>query len=89
MIFNLFDTTGFHMMDWWFTLFGPLWWLFMASGMVIYFAVSIIIAYYVHKDAILRNIVNSEIWLIIGLLFNVLGLAIYLLVRGNYRKRVS
>ncbi|MFW9971361.1 MAG: hypothetical protein ACFFDF_14300 [Candidatus Odinarchaeota archaeon] len=75
----------YHMMDWWFNLFGPYSWLFMVLGMGIYIALSILIAYYVHKDAIRRGIANSEVWLIIALIFNVLGLLLYLLVRGNYK----
>ncbi|KKK46358.1 hypothetical protein LCGC14_0576620 [marine sediment metagenome] len=75
------------MMGWWFDLFGPFAWLLMIIGMVIYFLVSLIIAYYVHRDAIRRGIKNNEIWLLIGLIFNVLGLLLYLLVRGNYRDR--
>ncbi|MFW9948592.1 MAG: hypothetical protein ACFFKA_00530 [Candidatus Thorarchaeota archaeon] len=83
-----FDIYGdYHMMDWWFSIFGPYSWLIMALGMGIYIALSIIIAYYVHKDAIRRGIANSEVWLIITLIFNVLGLLLYLLVRGNYNNR--
>lgn len=74
------------MMDWWFNIFGPFSWLFMFLGMGIYIVVSILIAYYVHKDAVRRGIVNSEVWLIIALIFNIVGLLIYLIVRGNYRK---
>ncbi|MHA1195105.1 MAG: hypothetical protein ACTSRH_00125 [Promethearchaeota archaeon] len=74
----------FHMMDWWIGIFGPFWWIFMILGWAIYISVSILLAYYVHKDAIKRNIVNSEIWLIIVLIFNVLGYLIYILVRNNY-----
>jgi len=75
------------MMDWWIYFFGPFWWIFMVLGWVIYFVVSIIIAYYVHKDAIRRGIINSEIWLIIALIFNVIGLILYLLARRNYSKK--
>ncbi|MFX1406119.1 MAG: hypothetical protein ACFFBW_04130 [Promethearchaeota archaeon] len=89
MIFDTFYDGDFHVMDWWFNLFGPYSWLIMALGMGFYIALSIIIAYYVHKDAIRRGIVNSEVWLIIALIFNVLGLLLYLLVRGNYSKRIS
>ncbi len=78
-----------HMMDWWFDLFGPFAWFLMILGMAIYFLVSIIIAYYVHRDAIRRGIKNSEIWLLIGLILNVLGILLYLLVRRNYGGDVS
>ncbi|KKL55518.1 hypothetical protein LCGC14_2254620 [marine sediment metagenome] len=78
-----------HMMDWWFDLFGPFAWLFMILGMVIYFLVSIIIAYYVHRNAIRRGIKNCEVWLLIGLILNVLGLLLYILVRRNYDEDIS
>ncbi|HEC39572.1 MAG TPA: hypothetical protein ENI29_15140 [bacterium] len=87
MSFNILQADHYHMMGWWFDLFGPFAWLLMIIGMVIYFLVSLIIAYYVHRDAIRRGIKNNEIWLLIGLIFNVLGLLLYLLVRGNYRDR--
>ena len=77
---------GNGMMDWWFNLFGPFWWIFMMLWWVIFFGIGIIMAYYVHKDARRRGIVNSEIWLIIILLFNVVGLILYLVVRGTYNK---
>lgn len=86
MIFNILLDEEFHMMDWWFSIFGPYSWLIMIFGMTLYIVTSVLIAYYVHKDAIRRGIVNSEIWLIISLIFNVLGLLIYLMVRGNYDK---
>lgn len=74
-----------HMMDWWFGLFGPYTWLIMVFGAVIYLTASYFIAYFVHKDAVRRNITNSEAWLVIGLILNIFGLILYLLVRGNYR----
>jgi hypothetical protein len=84
----IFDTTDhFHMMGWWYTLFGPIGWLFMTLGIILYIVASITIAYYVHKDALRRKIINSEVWLIIALIFNILGLLIYILVRGNYNQR--
>jgi Na+-driven multidrug efflux pump len=83
MILNEYDD-HFHMMDWWFNLFGPFWWIFMILGWAIFIGSSIIIAYYVHKDALKRGIDNPEIWLIICLIFNIIGLLIYLLVRSNY-----
>ncbi|MFX1446566.1 MAG: hypothetical protein ACFFCG_00355 [Promethearchaeota archaeon] len=86
MISMLLQTEHFHMMDWWFDLFGPLSWIFMISGGIIFIVISVLIAYYVHKDAIRRGIKNSEFWLVIGLIFNLLGLLLYLIVRGNYRK---
>ncbi|MHA2006709.1 MAG: hypothetical protein ACXADW_17355 [Candidatus Hodarchaeales archaeon] len=85
MIFDSAD--HFHMMGWWFSLFGPIGWLFMMLGIIIYIIISITIAYYVHKDALRRRINNSEVWLIIALIFNVLGLLLFILVRGNYNQR--
>jgi Na+-driven multidrug efflux pump len=84
MILNNYDD-HFHMMDFWFNLFGPFWWIFMILGWIIFIGSSILIAYYVHKDALKRGIDNAEIWLIISLVFNVIGLLIYLLVRSNYK----
>lgn len=78
---------GFHMMDWWFDVFGSYGWIFMMSGWIIYFLIGIILAYYVHKDAVRRGILNSEFWLIIILIFNVLGVILYLLVRKNYEEK--
>jgi hypothetical protein len=88
MISMMIQTEHFHMMDWWIDLFGPFSWIFMVSGSIIYIALSVFIAYYVHKDAIRRGIKNSEFWLVIGLIFNLLGLLLYLIVRGNYREDV-
>ena len=73
-----------HMMDWWFDAFGPYWGIFMTLWMILYFGTSIVIAYYIHKDAVRLGIQNSEVWLILGLIFNIIGLILYLLVRGNY-----
>ncbi|MFX0175208.1 MAG: hypothetical protein ACFE85_03145 [Candidatus Hodarchaeota archaeon] len=84
----IFDA-DFHMMDWLISIFGPYSWLIMVLGMGGYIITSVIIAYYVHKDAVRRGIVNSEIWLIMSLIFNVLGLLLYLLVRGNYQQSQS
>jgi len=65
-------------------LFGPFGWIFMAIGGVVYVVLSLLIANYMHRDAIRRGIRNSEFWLIIGLFLNLLGLILYLLVRKNY-----
>ncbi len=86
MIFDSFHDGDFHMMDWWYSIFGPYLWLVMVLGISLYIIFSVTIAYYVHKDAIRRGIGNSEVWLIISLIFNVLGLLVYLLVRGNYEE---
>ena len=67
-------------------LFGPFLWIFMALGAIAFFILSLVIAKYLHKDAIRRSIKNSEFWLLMGLLFNVLGLLVYVLVRNNYNE---
>ncbi len=89
MIFDENHHDGYDMMDWWIYIFGPFWWIFMLLWWIIYFTVSIIIAYYVHKDAIRRGIANSETWLIIAFILNVIGLILYLLVRHNYSESTS
>jgi Trk-type K+ transport system membrane component len=66
---------------------GPLHWVFMLVGGIIYFVVSLLIARYMHKDAIKRGIKNSEIWLLIGFFLNLIGLVLYLFVRKNYNER--
>jgi len=65
-------------------LFGPFGWVFMAIGGLVYVILSLLIANYIHRDAIRRGIRNSEFWLIIGLIFNLFGLLLYRLVRSNY-----
>lgn len=75
-----------HMMDWttmgW---WGPLfWWLVIA----LFIGIVLILSYYVHRDAIRRNIPNAETWVLIILIFNILGFVTYLILRGNYNKRV-
>ncbi len=66
---------------------GPFHWVFMLVGGIIYFVVSLLIARYMHKDAIKRGIKNSEIWLLIGFFLNLIGLVLYLFVRKNYDER--
>ena len=82
-------TYEYHMMDWWFNIFGPYGWIFMIVGTVMYIGLSGLIAYYVHKDALRREIKNSEIWLLIGLILNLLGLVLYLLVRNSYNQETE
>ncbi len=82
-------TYEYHMMDWWFNIFGPYGWIFIIVGTVMYIGLSVLIAYYVHKDALRRGIKNSEIWLLIGLILNLLGLVLYLLVRNNYNQETE
>lgn len=73
------------MMDWLFAIFGPFWWIPMLIGGLSYFAISLVIGFFIHKDAIEKRISNPEIWLLIGIIFNLLGLIIYLLARRNYK----
>ena len=49
MIFDEMDENGYHMMDWWWDVFGPNAWIFMMLGWVIFFGIAILLAYYVHK----------------------------------------
>ncbi|MFX1316529.1 MAG: hypothetical protein ACFE9T_11735 [Promethearchaeota archaeon] len=86
MIFDVSESEHFHIMEWWFNIFGPYWWLFMIFGWMIYFISSIFIAYHVHKDAIKRKIHNVEFWLVITLILNLVGLSLYILVQRNYTK---
>ena len=62
-------------------------WIFIVLGAVIYFVVSLLIAKYMHKDALKRGIKNSEFWLLIGFILGVLGLLLYVFVRKNYEER--
>lgn len=64
---------------------GPFGWVFMLIGGIVFLVVSVLIANYMHKDAIKRGI-NSEFWLVFGLFFNVFGLILYLIVRNNYNQ---
>ena len=86
---TVLQTYEYHMMDWWLNVFSPYGWIFMIVGTVTYIGLSVVIAYYVHKDALRRGIKNSEIWLLIGLILNLLGLVIYLLVRNSYNQEIE
>ena len=85
----LLQVYEYHMMDWWFNVFAPYGWIFMIVGTVMCIGLSVLIAYYVHKDALRRGIKNSEVWLLIGLILNLLGLILYLLVRNNYNQGIE
>ena len=74
MILHTYDLSPFH-------------WVFMLVGGIVYFVVSLLIARYMHKDAIKRGIKNSEIWLLLGFFLNLIGLVLYLVVRKNYEER--
>ncbi|HEC39296.1 MAG TPA: hypothetical protein ENI29_13740 [bacterium] len=56
----------------------------MALAAAAYLVVALLIAKYMHKDAIKRGIKNSEIWLLLGFFLSVLGLILYVVVRKNY-----
>ncbi len=72
------------MMGWVYGIFGASWWVFMVAGMATYVAISVYLAYWVHKDALQRGIPSSEFWMVFVLLLNVLGFLLYRLVRKNY-----
>lgn len=74
-----------HMMDW--TTMG--WWvpLFWWLGVTLFIGIVLTLSYYVHRDAIRRNIPNAEIWVLIILIFNIFGAVTYLILRSNYNKR--
>ena len=59
----------------------------MLVGGIVLFVVHLFIAKYMHKDAIKREIKNSEFWLIIGFFLGVFGLLLYIFVRKNYEER--
>jgi len=63
----------------------PFAWVFMLIGGIVALVVAILIANYMHKDAIKRGI-NAEFWLVFGLFFSVFGLILYLIVRNNYNQ---
>ena len=77
-------TADYHMMDWWFDTFGSLGWILMISGWILYFGIGILFAYYIHKDAIRKGSQNPEIWLLIVIILNFVGVILYFLVRNNY-----
>ncbi|HVR42694.1 MAG TPA: PLDc N-terminal domain-containing protein [Thermoanaerobaculia bacterium] len=45
--------------------------------------ISIAIAIWIHRDATARNIPNAVLWALLGFLFNLVGLVIYLIARKN------
>ncbi len=67
--------------------FSPYHWIYMLVGGIVLFVVNLLIAKYMHKDAIKREIQNSEFWLIIGFFLGVFGLLLYIFVRKNYEER--
>ena len=69
-----------------FTL-SPFHWICMLVGGVVLIVVNLLIAKYMHKDALKRGIKNIEFWLLIGFILGVLGLLLYVFVRKNYEER--
>jgi len=59
----------------------------MLVGAIVLVIVNLLIARYIHKDAIKRGIQNSEFWLFMGFITGVLGLILYVFVRKNYEER--
>ena len=66
--------------------FSPFHWIYILVGGIILIVVNLLIAKYMHKDAIKRGIKNSEFWLIIGFILNVIGLLLYMFIRKNYEE---
>ena len=66
---------------------SPFHWIYILVGGIILFVVNLLIAKYMHKDAIKRGIKNSEFWLIMGFFLSVIGLLLYIFVRKNYQER--
>ncbi len=67
--------------------FSPYHWIYMLVGGIVLLVANLLIAKYMHKDAIKRDIKNSEFWLIIGFFLSVIGLLLYIFVRKNYEER--
>jgi len=67
--------------------FSPFHWIYMLVGGLVLIVVNLLIAKYMHKDAIKRDIKNSEFWLIMGFFLSVIGLLLYIFVRKNYEER--
>jgi len=63
----------------------PFAWIFMLIGGIAVLVLGVLIANYMHKDAVKRGI-NAEFWLVMGLFLNVFGLILYLIVRNNYNQ---
>lgn len=74
MILHTYTLTPFH-------------WIFMIGGGIALLVVNLLIAKYMHKDAIKRGIKNNEFWLLIGFILGLLGLLLYVFVRKNYEER--
>ncbi|MEJ2251169.1 MAG: hypothetical protein P8Y97_16145 [Candidatus Lokiarchaeota archaeon] len=77
----------YYMMNWIIAIFGPFWWIAMIIGMLSYAILSILICVFIYKNAVKRKIPNPEVWLLIGLIFNLIGLIIYLLIRSTHESK--
>jgi len=62
-------------------------WICILAAGIILVVVNLLIARYMHKDALKRGIKNSEFWLLIGFILGLLGLLLYVFVRKNYEER--
>ncbi|MHA2006718.1 MAG: hypothetical protein ACXABO_13010 [Promethearchaeota archaeon] len=66
---------------------SPYHWIYMLVGGIVLLVVNLFIAKYIHKDALKRDIKNSEFWLLIGFIFGLIGLLLYVVIRKNYEER--
>ena len=66
---------------------SPYHWIYMLVGGIVLLVINLLIAKYMHKDAIKRGIKNSVFWLIMGFFLSVIGLLLYVFVRKNYEER--
>jgi uncharacterized RDD family membrane protein YckC len=83
-ILQMWDPENWHyMMD----NFTNWWWmpLIMGFGGLIYLLISLVIMKYIYNDAIQRKHPNPDIWAILGLVLNVVGLLAYLTIRNTQR----
>ena len=62
-------------------------WIYMLVGGIVLLVVNLFIAKYIHKDAIKRDIKNSEFWLLIGFILGLIGLLLYVFLRKDYEER--
>ena len=66
---------------------SPFHWIYFLVGGIVLIVVNLLIARYMHKDALKREIKNSEFWLLMGFITGLLGLLLYIFVRKNYEER--
>jgi len=58
--------------------------LMIGAGLILIFIFNLLLAKYVHRDAIRRHHPHAEFWAIVTLFFSVLGLLVYAVLRGDY-----